>query len=468
MTTTEARFPTPPLPGPALKLLSDERLARRAATGDTTAFALIFERYHQGIYRYCRSMLNHEDASDALQSTMVAALRSLPGERRDISLKPWLYRIAHNESVSLIRRRRPSTELPADLPADGGPQKQAEIRERLGSLISDLRELPERQSGALVMRELNGIGYEEIGAAFSISAAAAKQSVYNARVALGQFAEGRAMDCESSRQARSGRDGRVVRSLKLRAHLRHCQDCATFKAAFGARRSDLSALAPPLAPAAAAALLESLIHGGSGAGGGGLLALLSGSGSKVTGGGLALKASAAVAVTLATGITGGTIAGLGESPGGAGDRAPGRSEAGSPRGAPGSRAETTGGQSRRDSPETERRGSGRDGERVGGLPLSTAETAPPGTEASPVRGTPSSEQENTRPPTIPSGPPAAGTPASGRGRQTANQYAPSDLPSATQQYLGGDSQGSLPDHSAPSAPPVTESPAPRVTPVPGN
>lgn len=157
-------------------------------------------------------MLGHEDASDALQSTMAAALRALPGERRQVALKPWLYRIAHNESISLIRRRRPSAELPEDLAADGGPQQQVESRERLAGLLGDLRELPERQSGALVMRELNGLDYSEIGAAFSISEAAAKQSVYNARVALGQFAAGRAMNCESARQAVSGRDGRVLRS----------------------------------------------------------------------------------------------------------------------------------------------------------------------------------------------------------------------------------------------------------------
>ena len=90
-------------------LHSDARLARRAATGDERAFATIYQRYHQDLYRFCLAILgNPEDAQDALQNTMVKALRALPGERREIQLKPWLYRIAHNESIDLLRRRRPT------------------------------------------------------------------------------------------------------------------------------------------------------------------------------------------------------------------------------------------------------------------------------------------------------------------------------------------------------------------------
>ena len=88
-------------------LLSDERLARRAVGGDERAFAAIFRRYHQPLYRYCLAIVGDpEDAQDALQNTMIKVLRALPGEEREIELKPWLYRIAHNESIDLLRRRR--------------------------------------------------------------------------------------------------------------------------------------------------------------------------------------------------------------------------------------------------------------------------------------------------------------------------------------------------------------------------
>src|SRR3954452_3561996 len=106
-----------------LHALSDGRLAKLAASGDRTAFAAIYERHHQALYRYCRSILrDEEEARDALQSTMASALRALEGERREISLKPWLFRIAHNESISLLRRRRPRADLAEaeELPAEAG------------------------------------------------------------------------------------------------------------------------------------------------------------------------------------------------------------------------------------------------------------------------------------------------------------------------------------------------------------
>lgn len=446
-------------------MLSDAQLAKRAAAGDTQAFTLIFERHHQGIYRYCRSMLGHEDASDALQSTMVAALRSLPGERRDIALKPWLYRIAHNESVSLIRRRRPSAEVPEDIAVEGGPQENAESRERLASLLTDLRELPERQSAALVMRELNGIDYAEIGAAFAISPAAAKQSVYNARVALAQFAEGRAMDCESSRQAISGRDGRSLRSLKLRAHLRHCDDCASFRAVLAERRSDLSALAPPLAPAAAAALLENLLQGG-GAGGGGLLAFLSGAASKVATGGAAFKASAAVVVTL-VGAGAATVAGLGEAaPRGGDGIAQGSARAAERAPGPaGARREAARERSLRDPDADGARDSGRAGNPSPDRWEAGPEPSGPG--HAPAADAPGRVDAGDRAPA--SNPPSSRAPTPGPGRGTAGRPAPSDVQPPLDEPLGG-SGGPAASLlvPAPPVPAAPESSAPGTAPIPGS
>src|SRR3954453_23560783 len=103
------------LPAPALGLLTDERLARLAGGGDRAAFAAGFPLYHQPLYRYCLSILrDKEDASDALQSTMLRALHALEGDTREIALRPWLYRIAFNESITLLRRRSANI-------ADSGP-----------------------------------------------------------------------------------------------------------------------------------------------------------------------------------------------------------------------------------------------------------------------------------------------------------------------------------------------------------
>ncbi len=89
------------------RLLSDERLARSVGQGNDRAFNALYSRYHQQLYRYCHSIVRHEaDAQDALQSTFTAALTALRRSQRDAPLRPWLYRIAHNESISLLRRRR--------------------------------------------------------------------------------------------------------------------------------------------------------------------------------------------------------------------------------------------------------------------------------------------------------------------------------------------------------------------------
>ena len=72
------------VPVAGLRLLGDDRLARRAAAGDQQAFAVLYQRHHQGLFRYCRAILgNAEDAADALQNTMAAALRAFPERTGD-------------------------------------------------------------------------------------------------------------------------------------------------------------------------------------------------------------------------------------------------------------------------------------------------------------------------------------------------------------------------------------------------
>src|SRR5256714_9217101 len=118
-----------------LRLASDARLVRIAMRGEQRAFAAIFQRYHQELYRYCRAILgDSEEANDALQNTMVKVMGALPGEIREIALRPWLYRIAHNEVVALLRQRHPRAELSDDVadPRDARPEHRLKVRERLG------------------------------------------------------------------------------------------------------------------------------------------------------------------------------------------------------------------------------------------------------------------------------------------------------------------------------------------------
>jgi RNA polymerase sigma factor (sigma-70 family) len=287
----------------AMSLLPDDRLARLAAEGNTAAFAAIYRRHHQALYRYCRSILhNGEEAEDALQNTMVSALRALPGEQREISLKPWLFRVAHNEAISVLRRRSP--DAPIDFASTVASQRDAPAeREKMQALIADLAALPERQRSALVMRELNGLSYTEIGGALGNSEAAAKQLVYEARTALHELEEGREMGCDTARATISARDGRKLRSRKLRAHVRSCQGCRSFETSIAERQVGLAAIAPPLPAPAAAALLEAVLGGGGGTGGGGLAGLAASTAGESLGGSAAIKA-ASVAVAASLGVAG--------------------------------------------------------------------------------------------------------------------------------------------------------------------
>ncbi len=285
---------------------NDRRLARRAARGDRDAFAAIFERYQQDLYRYCVAVLGDEqDAQDALQNTMVKALGALPGERRTIELKPWLYRVAHNESIELRRRARPTAPLADELPVlAAGPEQRAADRDRLRDLLADIAELPERHRGALVMRELAGLDFEEIAAALGTSTGAARQVLYEARRSLQQMTDGREMECDAVTALLSERDGRVARRRDLRAHLRDCPECRRFADGIGSRSETLAGIAP--LPAVAVAAMAKGALTGTAAGGG---AQAAGSGA-VAGGGASTVGSGAVAggSTGGAGVAAGAVA----------------------------------------------------------------------------------------------------------------------------------------------------------------
>jgi RNA polymerase sigma factor (sigma-70 family) len=286
-----------------LPRIGEERLARLAGEGDERAFAALYERYQLVLYRYCRSLVrNDTDAQDALQSTFMAALAALRRGQRDAPLRPWLFRIAHNESVSLLRRRRPEDAL-SDAIESTAPsvEQSAEARARLASLVADLGELPERQRGALLMRELSGLSHEEIAEALGVTLGAAKQTIFEARRSLVEFAEGRKMACEEIQRVISDCDGRALRARRVRAHLRDCSRCAAFAAAIPAREADLLALSPALPIAAASGILARVTAAGPGHGSS-TTGLVAGATGKVGATALSLKAiTAGVAVVAAAG-----------------------------------------------------------------------------------------------------------------------------------------------------------------------
>jgi RNA polymerase sigma factor (sigma-70 family) len=307
-----------PLPAPAKPLsfarLSDEFLARQAGRGSQRAFAALYERYHQPLYRYCRSIVrNDADAQDVLQSTFASALSALQRNQRNAPLRPWLYRIAHNEAIGVLRHRNRenSRELPdAEAQSVASAEDQAADRARWSTLVADFARLPERQRAALLLRELSGLSHEEIAITLGISVGTAKQAIFEARQALAELAEGREMSCDEVRRRLSAGDRRVLRGRRVSAHLRDCHGCEAFAADIRARRAELRAIAPVLPSAVAADLLSrslraASVHGGSGAAAAGSAAT-AGAVGKIAGTALTWKVVTGVAVLAATaaGVTG--------------------------------------------------------------------------------------------------------------------------------------------------------------------
>lgn len=288
-------------PGPS------EPLRTGRARADPSSLADLFASHYQELYRYCRSILHHdEDARDALQSALAKAWAAAAREERDFEIRPWLFRIAHNEAISVLRARRWSDQRePERLPeaASRSLPETLEDRARIRELREDLADLPERQRSALVLRELNGLGHEEIAAVIGGTARAAKQTIFEARRALLECGEGRDMRCEDVQRTLSDGDGRVLRGRRIRGHLRGCAVCSGFAAAIDRRTADLRVLCPPLPAAAGGALLAKAVGAGALGGGaaGGAGTASGGAGLAGLVGGATAKAVAVVAITGALG-----------------------------------------------------------------------------------------------------------------------------------------------------------------------
>src|SRR5512133_105548 len=247
----------------------DDVLRGMAAHGDAEAFGKIYERHHQSLYRYCRSILgDDDDARDALHNTMAKAWEALRRDEPDVPLRAWLFRIAHNEALSLARGRHPHGDLDETHAISARTLEETfALRQRLAELEADLAALPERQRSALVLRELCGLGHDEIAAVLVISAATARQAIYEARVGLHEAALGREMTCVAVQRALSDGDGRTRRRRRIRGHLRSCQACSAFEGLLRQRPGELAALVPALPTAASAGMLGRLLpHLGAGAG----------------------------------------------------------------------------------------------------------------------------------------------------------------------------------------------------------
>ena len=221
--------PTPrPLPAPLLRLRSDEQLLALFRSGREDAFRVLHDRYHDRLLAYVRHMLRgSSEAEDVVQDVFLRAYGALASGERDVAVRPWLYRVAHNRCIDYVRRAAAPPLQPDELlPGGTDPVVEAERREELKRLIADLHNLPEAQRSALIIRELEGLSYDELATALGVTVPAVKSLLVRARSGLADAALARDTDCARIREELAlavDRPGRPPRLL--RDHLRVCEGC---------------------------------------------------------------------------------------------------------------------------------------------------------------------------------------------------------------------------------------------------
>src|SRR5918999_146432 len=249
-----ARAPAVPLRSRRLLAIAgDGRLVEQVRRGNEAAFEVIFERHGPAILAFCRHMLGtREEAEDAVQHTFAAAYRDLQrGRDRDIALKPWLFAIARNRCLSVLRARRevPTAvdALESGSPPGAGLAEQVEGRADLRHLLADVRELPDEQRAALLLTELGYLSHTEVAGVLGCEVSRVKGLVYRARSALIARREARETPCESIREQLANLRGGSLRRNELRLHLRECPGCRSYREQVKQQRRMLAA-ALPVAP----------------------------------------------------------------------------------------------------------------------------------------------------------------------------------------------------------------------------
>jgi RNA polymerase sigma factor (sigma-70 family) len=295
------------LGSPLLRLRSDQQLIALFRDGNEDAFRVIHDRYRPRLLAYMGHMLpgRSADAEDMLQDVFLRTYAELRTNDRELALRPWLYRVAHNRCVDELRQALPVAEqLEArDHPSGSDPVATMEQREALRRVLIDIGRLPEQQRSALLMRELSGMPYADVAAALGTSVPAIKSLLVRARIGLAQALEARDAACaQIRRELAEAYDQGVRPSWMARRHLRDCPDCRACRVEMRATKRQVAALVPTLGPFAA---LAKLLGVGSGAGGGSATAAGAGT---VGAGGAAAGTALTAGATTGLGITVGHVA----------------------------------------------------------------------------------------------------------------------------------------------------------------
>ena len=189
---------------------AEAQFLERLKAGDATAFNRLVEERHADIYALLyRLTEDAEEARDLTQETFLQAFRNIAGFRGDADLRTWLYRIAVNQARNRWRwwkRRRRDRTVSLDAPAGsesetplsagirdegaGDPERQAIARERERALLSALRTLSRSYREVIVLRDIEGLSYEEVARSLELNVGTVKSRLSRGRSELRRRLEG--------------------------------------------------------------------------------------------------------------------------------------------------------------------------------------------------------------------------------------------------------------------------------------
>ena len=167
-----------------------ENIIARARRGDAGAFEQLVETYREQVYRIALRMCsNAADADEAAQEAFLAAWKGLPNFRGDSQFSTWLYQLTTHAAIDLMRREKRQiaaadiTEVSAADPAPS-PQQQAEQSEQREIVRDAILQLAPEQREVVVLRFMEELSYEEIGAVLKLPSGTVKSRLNRAKAQL--------------------------------------------------------------------------------------------------------------------------------------------------------------------------------------------------------------------------------------------------------------------------------------------
>ncbi len=176
-----------------MKVDPDRELVERARMGERSAFDLLVARYRRRLLRLVLRLLRDQaEAEDVVQETFLKAFRALPRFRGEAAFYTWLYRIALNGARNAILRRRqrsaPSGVVPAQLtapvPEVGTPESMLLSKQVMQTIDAAMEALPLELRTAIVLREIEGLSYEEIAQIMECPLGTVRSRIFRAREAI--------------------------------------------------------------------------------------------------------------------------------------------------------------------------------------------------------------------------------------------------------------------------------------------